>query len=61
MFIARQRLGKHIPAATNTQRTTDWLPLLGNGALNTYSHQYRGYVFWVVRAKYLVEAVQRSE
>jgi hypothetical protein len=32
--IARQRLCKHIPAVTNTQTTTEYLPLLYNGAVN---------------------------
>jgi hypothetical protein len=33
--IARERLGKHIPAATNTQAIIGYLPLLCNGAVNT--------------------------
>jgi hypothetical protein len=33
--IARQRLGKHIPAATNTQATIEELPFLCNSKVNT--------------------------
>jgi hypothetical protein len=33
--IARQRLGKHISAATNTQATIEYLPLLCSVAGNT--------------------------
>jgi hypothetical protein len=33
--ISRQRLGKHIPAATNTQAKIGLLPLLCSGAVNT--------------------------
>jgi hypothetical protein len=35
MFIARQRLGKHSPAATNTQATIEELPFLCNREVNT--------------------------
>jgi hypothetical protein len=51
MFIARQRLGKRIQAATNTEATIESLPLLCNGAVNTPSQQEKGCVFCVVRAK----------
>jgi hypothetical protein len=33
--IARERLGKHIPTATNTQATIGQLLLLWNGTVNT--------------------------
>jgi hypothetical protein len=33
--IARQRLGKHIPAATNIHATIEELPFLYNGEVNT--------------------------
>jgi hypothetical protein len=39
MFIARQRLSKHIPAAMNTQATIEQLPLLCNCAVDTPSQQ----------------------
>jgi hypothetical protein len=32
--IARQRLSKHIPAATNTQAAIEELPFLCNGEVN---------------------------
>jgi hypothetical protein len=35
MSIARQRFGKHIPAAKNTQATIDELPFLCNFEVNT--------------------------
>jgi hypothetical protein len=35
MIIARQRLGKHIPAVTNEHATIEKLPFLCNGAVNT--------------------------
>jgi hypothetical protein len=38
-FIGKQRLGKHIPAATNTQATIEQLQLLCNGGVNTASQQ----------------------
>jgi hypothetical protein len=34
-IFARQRLGKHIPATTNTKATIGQLPFLFNGAVNT--------------------------
>jgi hypothetical protein len=34
-YIAKQRLGKHIPSATNTQATIKVLPFLCNGEVNT--------------------------
>jgi hypothetical protein len=33
--IVRQQLGKHIPAATNTQATIEELQFLSNGVVNT--------------------------
>jgi hypothetical protein len=39
MSIARQRIGKHIPAATSTQETIEELPFLCNGEVNTPSQQ----------------------
>jgi hypothetical protein len=38
-FIARQRLGKHILAATNMQTIIEKPPLLCNGTVNTPSQQ----------------------
>jgi hypothetical protein len=35
MFIARQRLGKEVPAEKNTQATKRELPFLCNGEVNT--------------------------
>jgi hypothetical protein len=52
-FVARQRLGKHIPAATNKQATIEQLPLLCNDAGNSPSQKQRDCVFCVVRAKWL--------
>jgi hypothetical protein len=58
--IARQLLGIHIPAATNTQATIELVPLLCNGAVNTPSQQYRGCIFCVVSAEVLLKGQKRS-
>jgi hypothetical protein len=35
MFLTRQRLGKQVPAKSNTQEKTEELPFLRNGDVNT--------------------------
>jgi hypothetical protein len=49
ILIARQRLGKHIPAKRTL--ATIGRPMLGNGSVNKPSQQQRSCVFCVVRAK----------
>jgi hypothetical protein len=65
LFIARQRLGKHVPASTNTRNNRIivgcvclWvclcipLSLLGNNSVKTFPRQRRvveGVVFYAVR------------
>jgi hypothetical protein len=49
MFIVRQRLGKLIPAAMNTQATIEELPFMCNGEVNTTLNIRR-----IVRERYFL-------